>query len=90
MSVIEAGGEDLETADEVFEIYTEAGDFAAVRDALEAEGYELDNAELTMVPQTEVPLSDEDYETLMGIIDALEDDDDVSEVYHNGVKASEQ
>ena len=43
-----------------------------------------------MVPQTEVPLSDEDYETLMGIIDALEDDDDVSEVYHNGVKASEQ
>ena len=90
MSVIEAGGEDLETADEVFEIYTEAGDFAAVRDALEAEGYELDNAELTMVPQTEVPLSDEDYETLMGIIDALEDDDDVSEVYHNGVKAFEQ
>lgn len=84
MSVLEAGGDELETRDEVFEIYTNVSDFAAVRDALEAEGYTLATAELTMVPKTMVQLSQADYDTLMAIVDALEDDDDVTEVYHNG------
>lgn len=90
MSVIEAGADEMETSEEVFEIFTDASDFVAVRDTLEAEGYQLSTAELTMIPQNEIPLSDEDFDILMGIIDALEDDDDVSEVFHNGVKASEQ
>ena len=50
--VLEAGGEDLETSPEVFEIYTAPEDFTAVRDALEQAGYSLAQAELTMVPQT--------------------------------------
>ncbi|MBG9986126.1 YebC/PmpR family DNA-binding transcriptional regulator [Facklamia sp. DSM 111018] len=84
MSVLEAGGEDLETSDEVFEIYTDPNDFAKVRDTLEAEGYVLNTAELTLVPKTTVTLEQADFDTLMQIIDALEEDDDVSEVYHNG------
>ncbi|MBO0437708.1 YebC/PmpR family DNA-binding transcriptional regulator [Vagococcus fluvialis] len=81
MSVLEAGGEELEASEEVFEIYTDASDFADVRDALEKEGYVLAQAELTMVPQMLTDLSEEHQAILETIVDALEDDDDVSDVY---------
>ncbi|MBO0476523.1 YebC/PmpR family DNA-binding transcriptional regulator [Vagococcus sp. DIV0080] len=81
MSVLEAGGEELEASEDVFEIYTEASDFAEVRDALEKEGYVLAQAELTMVPQVYTELTEEQQVILETIVDALEDDDDVSEVY---------
>lgn len=83
MEVLEAGGEELETSDEVFEIYTEATDFTAVRDALKEAGFTLDQAELTMIPQTTLPVPADKEEIFENLIDALEDDDDVSEVYHN-------
>ncbi|RLK63975.1 YebC/PmpR family DNA-binding transcriptional regulator [Atopobacter sp. AH10] len=82
MSVLEAGGEDIETSEEAFEIYTDPSDLKAVRDQLEQDGYQLATAETTMVPKLTVPLSDEDQAKLEKIIDALEDDDDVSEVFH--------
>ncbi|HLR88090.1 MAG TPA: YebC/PmpR family DNA-binding transcriptional regulator [Atopostipes sp.] len=82
LSALEAGAEDLETSDEVFEIYTAGSDFAQVRDALEAD-FELAQAELTMVPSMFVPLSEESKETFLGLIEALEDNDDVNDVYHN-------
>ena len=78
MSALEAGAEDLETSDEVFEIYTAGSDFATVRDALEVD-FELAQAELTMVPTMFVPLDEESKETFLGLIDALEDNDDVNE-----------
>lgn len=81
MSVLEAGGEEFEASEEVFEIYTDASDFADVRDALEKEGYVLAQAELTMVPQMVTDLSEEQQAILETIVDALEDDDDVSDVY---------
>ncbi|MGO2083975.1 YebC/PmpR family DNA-binding transcriptional regulator [Vagococcus sp.] len=81
LAVLEAGGEDLEASEEVFEIYTEPSDFPEVRDALEAEGYTLAQAELTMVPQMLTDLTEEQKESLLVIVDTLEDDDDVSEVY---------
>ncbi|WP_423190539.1 YebC/PmpR family DNA-binding transcriptional regulator [Alkalibacterium sp. f15] len=83
MHVLEAGGEELETSDEVFEIYTEATDFTAVRDAMKEAGFKLDQAELMMVPQTILPLPEDKTGIFEQLIDALEDDDDVSEVYHN-------
>ncbi|QYA47919.1 YebC/PmpR family DNA-binding transcriptional regulator [Nosocomiicoccus ampullae] len=89
MEVLEAGAEELETSEEVFEIFTEQTDFAQVRDYLEEEGFTLAQSELTMIPMNTVALSDEDYETLENIIDALEDDDDVTDVHHNAVRASE-
>lgn len=82
MSALEAGAENLESSEEVFEIYTEGTDFGAVRDELEKD-YELAQADLTMVPQMFVTLEGEDKETFDGLIEALEDDDDVNDVYHN-------
>lgn len=82
MSALEAGAEDMNTLDEVFEIYTAGNEFAAVRDVLEEE-FKLAQAELTMVPNMFVQLSDEKKEVFDSLIDALEDDDDVNEVYHN-------
>ncbi|MBV7391754.1 YebC/PmpR family DNA-binding transcriptional regulator [Enterococcus alishanensis] len=79
--VLEAGGEDLEVSPEVFEIYTTPEDFTTVRDQLEADGLTLAQAELTMVPQTTVALETAQKEKLEQLIDKLEDDDDVSEVF---------
>ncbi|EME3489682.1 YebC/PmpR family DNA-binding transcriptional regulator [Enterococcus faecium] len=78
--VLEAGAEDLQTSPEVFEIYTASEDFAAVRDELEKE-FTLAQAELTMIPQTTIDLNEEQKEQLERLVDKLEDDDDVSEVF---------
>ncbi|WP_270748161.1 YebC/PmpR family DNA-binding transcriptional regulator [Enterococcus lactis] len=78
--VLEAGAEDLQTSPEVFEIYTALEDFAAVRDELEKE-FTLAQAELTMIPQTTIDLNEEQREQLERLVDKLEDDDDVSEVF---------
>ncbi|MGY3765835.1 YebC/PmpR family DNA-binding transcriptional regulator [Vagococcus vulneris] len=80
-AVIDAGAEDLLTSDEVFEIYTEPADFPDVRDALEVQGLILAQAELTMVPQNLIEVSDADKNKIEAIVDALEEDDDVSEVF---------
>lgn len=79
--VLEAGAEDLVTSPEVFEIYTAAEDFTTVRDQLEQDGFTLAQAELTMVPQTTVVLDEEKQAQLAALVEKLEDDDDVSEVY---------
>jgi len=81
MSVLDAGAEELETSEEAFEIYTETGDFSDVKDSLIKEGYELAQAEITMVPQVITELSESNQKVLQNIVDALEDDDDVSAVY---------
>lgn len=78
--VLEAGAEDLQTSPEVFEIYTAPEDFAAVRDELEKE-FTLAQAELTMIPQTTIDLNEEQKEQLERLVDKLEDDDVVSEVF---------
>lgn len=78
--VLETGAEDLQTSPEVFEIYTAPEDFAAVRDELEKE-FTLAQAELTMIPQTTIDLNEEQREQLERLVDKLEDDDDVSEVF---------
>lgn len=84
MVVLEAGAEDLETSEEVFEIYTDASDFTGVRDELEKE-YTLANAELIMLPSMHVNVDEETNEKLEELINALEDDDDVNDVYHNAI-----
>ncbi|MGM0167834.1 YebC/PmpR family DNA-binding regulatory protein [Enterococcus sp. AZ135] len=79
--VLEAGAEDMEISPEVFEIYTAAEDFTTVRDQLEADGFTLAQAELTMIPQTTVSLDEGQQEKLNHLVERLEDDDDVSEVF---------
>ncbi|WP_027107769.1 YebC/PmpR family DNA-binding transcriptional regulator [Lacticigenium naphthae] len=84
MAVLESGAEELETADEVFEIYCDPADFQTVKEYLKNEGYTLAEAEVTMLPTMTVPVPENKREQFLGMIDALEDDDDVSEVFHNG------
>ena len=81
LDVMDAGGADLETSDDAFEIYTDPEQFTAVRDALEKAGYKLANAELTMIPQNTTPVPADKKEQFAHLIDALEDNDDVSNVY---------
>lgn len=80
-AVLEAGAEDLQTSPEAFEIYTDPKDFASVRDSLEEQGFKFSTSELTMVPQNLTPVPADKVETMQNMIDALEDDDDVQDVY---------
>ena len=81
LDVMDAGGDDLETSDDAFEIYTDPKQFTAVRDALEKAGYKLANAELTMIPQNTTPVPADKKEQFEHLVDALEDSDDVQNVY---------
>ncbi|WP_125769264.1 YebC/PmpR family DNA-binding transcriptional regulator [Companilactobacillus furfuricola] len=81
LDIMDLGADDLQTSDDAFEIYTDAKEFAAVRDGLKEKGYELANAELTMIPQNTTPVPEDKQEQFQHMIDQLEDDDDVSEVY---------
>ena len=81
---LEAGAEDFSGEDGVFEIYTVPEDVYDIAEALKAAGYELASAEKTKVPSTTVELTSEDDIKFMGLlIEKLEEDDDVMEVYHN-------
>ncbi len=81
MDALEAGADDLEAEDDCFEIYTDPGVFSQVRDALE-EKYTLASAEISMVPQTTTELTDETHITMMNkMLDQLEDNDDVQQVW---------
>ena len=81
---LEAGAEDFSGEDGVFEIYTVPEDVYAIADALKEAGYTMESAEKTKVPTTSVTLDNEDDLKFMGLlIEKLEEDDDVMEVYHN-------
>ena len=83
-TALEAGAEDFSGEDGVFEIYTVPDDVYAIADALKDAGYTLENAEKTKVPSTTVNLDNEDDLKFMNLlIEKLEEDDDVMEVYHN-------
>lgn len=81
LDVMDAGGDDLQTSDEAYEIYTDPKQFAQVRDALIKTGYKLAAAELTMIPQNTTPVPEDKKEQFQHLVDALEDDDDVQNVY---------
>ena len=83
-TALEAGAEDFASEGEVFEIYTEPDDLYAVKEALEGEGYTIASAEKDKIPSNYVTLDNEDEIKFMGLlIEKLEDDDDVMNVYHN-------
>ena len=83
-TALEAGAEDFSGEDGVFEIYTVPDDVYAIADALKDAGYTLESAEKTKVPSTTVNLDNEDDLKFMNLlIEKLEEDDDVMEVYHN-------
>lgn len=82
-AVLEAGAEDVTDLGESFEIVSEAGDVVAVRTALQDAGIEYESAEASFVPSVNVPLDEATARQVFRIIDALEDSDDVQNVYAN-------
>lgn len=84
MLALDAGAEDFNEEEDSFEILTAPDDFSAVREALEAAGIPMAEADVTMIPQTWVGLTDEqDIKMMNRTLDLLDDDDDVQNVYHN-------
>ncbi len=83
MMALDAGAEDFEATEEVFEITTNPDDFGTVREALEKEGMEFLSAEITMIPDTTAAIDMATAEKFQKMVDMLEDDDDVQDVYHN-------
>ena len=84
MDALDAGAADFEAQEEVFEVTTTPEDFATVVAALEEKGYTFLSAEVAMVPQTWVKLEkEEDIKNMEKMIELLEEDDDVQNVYHN-------
>jgi YebC/PmpR family DNA-binding regulatory protein len=80
---LDAGAEDVTAEDETFEIITKPAEFEAVKNALEKAGIAAEAAELTMVPQTYVSLTGADAQKMLRLMDALEESDDVKNVYAN-------
>ena len=80
---IEAGADDVVTLDDVYEIYTAPAAFSGARSYLEEKGLEFLQAELTMIPQNKITLEGEKLEQFLKMLDKLEENDDVQNVYHN-------
>ena len=84
MMALEAGAEDVKAEADVFEIYTAPNDFSTVREALEQQGLTFLSAEVDKIPQNTVAVTDEDtILKIQKLLDMLEENDDVQNVYHN-------
>lgn len=90
MAALEAGAEDFAALDDAFEVYTVADDFSQVREALENLGYDLISSDLGMVPQNSVDIIDQETAAKVErFLDLLDDNDDVQDVFHNGILPKE-
>lgn len=84
MMALDAGAEDFSEEEDSYEVITDPDEFSSVREALEKENIPMASAEVTMIPQNWVELTDETaVKNLQRTLDLLEDDDDVQYVYHN-------
>ncbi len=83
LQAIDAGAEDIQTEDEYYEIYTAPEELELVRSKLEEAGILIESAEITYLPQNTVPLEGKTAEQMIKLMDALEDNDDVQNVYAN-------
>ena len=86
MEALEAGAEDFVAQDDAFEIYTDPVEFSKVRESLESNGYEFISAEVQMIPQNTVSVEDEEtVDKVSRFLERLDENDDVQEVFHNGI-----
>ncbi len=83
MIAIDAGAEDVVSEDDGFEVITDPANYEAVKKAIEANNIKIEYAEITMRPKNTIELSGEEAEKTMALLEALEDLDDVQEVYSN-------
>ena len=88
---LDAGAEDMKVDDDAYEIYTAPNDFSTVREALEKQGVTFLTAEVDKIPQNTVALPDgETIQKIQKLLEMLEDNDDVQEVYHNAAMPDEE
>ena len=86
MQALEAGAADFVAQDDAFEIYTDPLEFSKVREALEALKYEFISADVQMIPQNTVTITDpETVEKISRFLERLDENEDVQEVFHNGI-----
>jgi len=83
MAVLEAGAEEVNNLGDSFEVISEATDLLAVRTALQAAGIDYESAEMSFLPSVQVPLDEEGARKVFRLVDALEDLDDVQNVWAN-------
>ena len=83
---LEAGADDIEAGEGVYEVYTSPDDFMSVNDALEKASYRFLSAQVEMIPQNYIKLTDpDDIKNMEKMLDLMEDNDDVQNVWHNAV-----
>jgi YebC/PmpR family DNA-binding regulatory protein len=83
MAVLDAGAEEVNDLGESFEVISEPGDLVTVRNAVTDAGLEYESAEAAFLPAVEIPLGEDQAKRVFRLIDALEDSDDVQDVYAN-------
>ncbi|MFC4562599.1 YebC/PmpR family DNA-binding transcriptional regulator [Nocardiopsis mangrovi] len=83
LAVLDAGAEDVNDLGEAFEVVCEATDLVAVRSALQESGIDYESAESSFLPSMEVPVGEDDAKKVLRVVDALEDSDDVQNVFTN-------
>jgi transcriptional/translational regulatory protein YebC/TACO1 len=81
--VLDSGAEEVNDLGDSLEVISEAGDLVAVRSALQQAGIDYDSAEAAFLPTMEVPLGEEQARRVFRLIEAIEDSDDVQDVYAN-------
>ena len=80
---LEAGAEDLKNEGNAFAVYTAMEDFEAVKQGLQAAGIAIESASLTMIPQNDVQVANKQAEQMLRLMDALDDHEDVANMYAN-------
>lgn len=91
MQALEAGAQDVQSYEDSFEIYTAADDFSAVREALERQGLSFLSAQRSRIPQTTIEIDDEEtLQKVQKLLEMLDDNEDVMEVYHNAQLPEEE
>jgi len=83
MAALEAGADDIESTEDGFEIITQPTDFLTVKETLEAEGIEFISADIEMIPSVYTVLSEDAEEQFVKMLEVLENDEDVQDIYHN-------
>lgn len=82
-AALEAGAEDFEAADNVFIVSTDSSEIMSVRDALDSQGYEIESANIDMVPKNLHNVESDKEQSVITLLEALEDHDDIKAVYTN-------
>ena len=85
MDALDAGADDMKATDEKFQIFTDPSSLTTVRDALQGKGYDLDTAEVTMIPQNRTAVPEDKAKQYRHLIDELTANDDVADIYETGI-----